>query len=153
VGRVHPVTCHGQKPSSATQKAVNERSEGFANCGLESKDLCWLLGSSMRILAKRMVNTAQTRYHAGQSENLLGVDNSMIDPIIDAWKQLVNQIRQFIKQWTEMDEPSSHHTHQGIHQRIPARFGQDLHPPSGKVVSVLVLGGLHHSYTRASILN
>jgi hypothetical protein len=27
--------------------------------------LCWLLDSSMRVLAKRMVNTAQTRYHAG----------------------------------------------------------------------------------------
>jgi hypothetical protein len=44
----------------------------------------------MRILAKEMVDIAQTRYHADRSENLLGVNNSMIEAIIVAWKQLVN---------------------------------------------------------------
>ena len=43
--------------------------------------------------------------------------------------------------------------HQGIQQRIPDRFDQDLHPPSGKVVSMPVLGGLHHSYTCVANLN
>jgi putative transposase len=42
--------------------------------------------------------------------------------------------------------------HQGIHQRIPTRLDQDLHPSSGKVVSIPVLGGLHHSYARVSNL-
>jgi putative transposase len=63
--------------------------------------LCWLLDSSMRILAKRMVNIVQTEYHAGRSENLLGVDNSMIEAIIDAWKQLVSHSKQLIKHYTK----------------------------------------------------
>jgi hypothetical protein len=48
-----------------------------------------------------MVNIILTGYHAGRSETSLGVDNSMIDLIIDAWKQLVNQVRQLIKQRTK----------------------------------------------------
>ena len=48
-----------------------------------------------------MVNTILIGYHAGRSETPSGVDSSMIDPIIDAWKQLVNQVRQLIKQWTK----------------------------------------------------
>ena len=48
-----------------------------------------------------MVNTILTGYHAGRSETPFGVDSSMIDLIIDAWKQLVNQVRQLIKQWTK----------------------------------------------------
>jgi putative transposase len=43
--------------------------------------------------------------------------------------------------------------HQSINQRIPVRFDQDLHPPSSKVVSIPVLGGLHHSYARLANLN
>jgi putative transposase len=43
--------------------------------------------------------------------------------------------------------------HQGIGQRIPARFDQNYHPKSGQVVSTPVLGGLHHSYTRTTNLN
>jgi hypothetical protein len=48
-----------------------------------------------------MVNIAQTGYHAGQSENLLGVDNSMIEAIIDAWKQIVSHSKQLIKHCTK----------------------------------------------------
>jgi putative transposase len=43
--------------------------------------------------------------------------------------------------------------HQGISQRIPARFDQNYHPQSGQAVSTPVLGGLHHSYTRTANLN
>jgi transposase InsO family protein len=44
--------------------------------------------------------------------------------------------------------------HQGIGQRIPARFDQSYyHPQSGQVVSTPVLGGLHHSYARTTSLN
>jgi putative transposase len=43
--------------------------------------------------------------------------------------------------------------HQGIGQRIPARFDQNYHPQSGQVVSTPVLDGLHHSYTRIANLN
>ena len=43
--------------------------------------------------------------------------------------------------------------HQGIKQRIPARFDQDSPPQLGSITSTPVLGGLHHSYTRAPCLS
>jgi hypothetical protein len=48
-----------------------------------------------------MVNIAQTGYHAGRSESLLGVDDSMIEAITDVWKQLVGHLRQLIKHYTK----------------------------------------------------
>jgi hypothetical protein len=41
--------------------------------------------------------------------------------------------------------------HQGIEQRIPARFDEEHHPQSGGVTFIPVLSGLHHSYTRVVI--
>jgi transposase InsO family protein len=41
--------------------------------------------------------------------------------------------------------------HQGIGQRIPARFDEEHHPQSGRIISIPVLNGLHHSYTRVAI--
>jgi putative transposase len=44
--------------------------------------------------------------------------------------------------------------HQGIDQRIPDRY--DLarsKPTGGPVISKAILGGLHHSYSRATYLN
>jgi putative transposase len=43
--------------------------------------------------------------------------------------------------------------HQGIDQRIPARFDQNYHRQSGRIASTPVLGGLHHSYARVPHLN
>jgi putative transposase len=40
--------------------------------------------------------------------------------------------------------------HQGIGQHIPARFDQNYHPKSGRVVPTPALGGLHHSYARTA---
>jgi putative transposase len=41
--------------------------------------------------------------------------------------------------------------HQGIEQRIPARFDEGYHPQPSRITSRSVLGGLHHSYTRVAI--
>jgi hypothetical protein len=44
--------------------------------------------------------------------------------------------------------------HQGIEQRIPDQY--DLtrsKPTSGRITSKAILGGLHHSYSRAIYLN
>jgi putative transposase len=41
--------------------------------------------------------------------------------------------------------------HQGIGQRIPARFDEKQQPQSGRITSTPVLNGLHHSYTRVAI--
>jgi putative transposase len=47
--------------------------------------------------------------------------------------------------------------HQGIEQRIPGRFHQGLSAqnsePKGRVISTPVLGGLHHTYSRAAYLH
>jgi transposase InsO family protein len=44
--------------------------------------------------------------------------------------------------------------HQGIEQRIPDRYDQTRsRPTKGQVTSKEILGGLHHSYSRASYLN
>ena len=40
--------------------------------------------------------------------------------------------------------------HQGIHQQVPATPVPPLPPPTGKVVSIPVLGGLHHGYCWAA---
>jgi putative transposase len=41
--------------------------------------------------------------------------------------------------------------HQGIGQRIPARFDEEQQPQSGRITSIPVLSGLHHSYTPVAI--
>ncbi len=41
--------------------------------------------------------------------------------------------------------------HKGIGQRIPARFDEEQQPQSGRITSIPVLNGLHHSYTRVAI--
>jgi len=44
--------------------------------------------------------------------------------------------------------------HQGIEQRIPDRYDQTRsNPTKGQVTSKAILGGLHHSYSRATYLN
>jgi putative transposase len=41
--------------------------------------------------------------------------------------------------------------HQGTGQHIPARFDEEHHPQSGRITSIPVLSGLHHSYTPVAI--
>ena len=43
--------------------------------------------------------------------------------------------------------------HQGIGQRIPNHYGIPESPTRGRITSKAILGGLHHSYARASCLN
>ncbi|MFQ5409559.1 MAG: integrase core domain-containing protein [Anaerolineales bacterium] len=43
--------------------------------------------------------------------------------------------------------------HQGIEQRMPTFFHYSPERPTGKVTSVPILGGLHHSYSRAAYLH
>ena len=67
---------------------------------------------------------------------------------------LILHRRQLHRLVTEFVDHFNHaRPHQGIGQRIPARFDQDYHPQPGKVASTPVLGGLHHSYTRVANLN
>ena len=44
--------------------------------------------------------------------------------------------------------------HQGIEQRIPGQYDLTRSKPTrGQVTSTAILGGLHHSYSRATYLN
>ena len=43
--------------------------------------------------------------------------------------------------------------HQGIGQRVPGRFDLPTSKPIGRIRSRAILGGLHHSYSRATTLN
>ena len=43
--------------------------------------------------------------------------------------------------------------HQGIGQRVPARFHRTYPPSSGPIIAKPVLGGLHHAYSRGAYLH
>jgi transposase InsO family protein len=43
--------------------------------------------------------------------------------------------------------------HQGIGQRVPARFPRSYPPSSGQIIATPILGGLHHVYSRAAYLH
>ncbi len=62
-----------------------------------------------------------------------------------------NQLHRLVTEF--IDYYNHSRPHQGIGQRIPARFDQNYRPQSGQVVSTPVLGGLHHSYARTTSLN
>ena len=43
--------------------------------------------------------------------------------------------------------------HQGIGQRIPGHYDLPISKPIGQIRSRAILGGLHHSYSRATVLS
>jgi putative transposase len=43
--------------------------------------------------------------------------------------------------------------HQGIGQRVPARFPRTYPPSSGQIIATPVLGGLHHAYSRGAYVH
>ena len=59
-----------------------------------------------------------------------------------------NQLSRIVKEYTDYYNHSR--PHQGIGQRIPARFNGTTPSSLGKIISTPVLGGLHHSYSRAA---
>ena len=61
-------------------------------------------------------------------------------------KQLARVVKEYTVYFNE-DRP-----HQGIGQRIPGHFDLPTAKPSGRIRSKAILGGLHHSYSRATDL-
>ncbi|MBC8445571.1 MAG: transposase, partial [Chloroflexi bacterium] len=61
-----------------------------------------------------------------------------------------DQLHRLVTQFVDFYNHSR--PHQGIRQRIPARFNEDYHPQAGRITSMPVLGGLHHSYARVAYL-
>ena len=61
-----------------------------------------------------------------------------------------NQLHRLVAEFVDYYNHSR--PHQGIGQRIPARFDEEHHPQSGRITSIPVLGGLHHSYARVTYL-
>jgi len=63
-------------------------------------------------------------------------------------KQLQRAVREYTNYYNQ-DRP-----HQGIGQRIPAFYDRPVAAnPRGKISSKAILGGLHHSHSRASLPN
>jgi putative transposase len=60
-----------------------------------------------------------------------------------------NQLHRLVTEFVDYYNHSR--PHQGIGQRIPARFDEEHHPQSGRITSIPVLNGLHHSYTHVAI--
>jgi putative transposase len=60
-------------------------------------------------------------------------------------------LQQVVKEYTayfNQERPQ-----QGIGQRIPDPYDLPESNPSGRITSKAILGGLHHSYSRATYLN
>jgi transposase InsO family protein len=62
-----------------------------------------------------------------------------------------NQLRRVVKEYAEYYNRTR--PHQGIGQRIPARYGERHSARTGRIVVTSVLGGLHHSYSRITYPN
>ena len=62
-------------------------------------------------------------------------------------KHLLRVVSEYTTYFNE-DRP-----HQGIGQRIPGHFELPTSKPNERIISRPVLGGLHHSYSRATTLN
>ena len=62
------------------------------------------------------------------------------------------QLQHVVKEYADYYNGSR--PHQGIQQRVPARFHHGyLQVLTGKIVSTPVLGGLHHTYSRVALPN
>ncbi|HSR29588.1 MAG TPA: integrase core domain-containing protein, partial [Anaerolineae bacterium] len=61
------------------------------------------------------------------------------------------QLHRFVRVYVDYYNHSR--PHQGIGQRVPARFPRTYPPPSGQIIAMPVLGGLYHAYSRAAYLH
>jgi putative transposase len=55
--------------------------------------------------------------------------------------------------WAYVDYYNHSRPHQGIGQRVPARFPRSYPSSSGPIIATPVLGGLHHAYSRAAYVH
>ncbi len=62
-----------------------------------------------------------------------------------------NHLSRIVKEYVDYYNRSR--PHQGIGQRIPARFGESNPAQSGRIIATPVLGGLHHDYSRVAYPN
>jgi transposase InsO family protein len=62
-----------------------------------------------------------------------------------------NQLRRVVTEYADYHNRAR--PHQGIGQRIPARYGRRQPVQSGKIKATPVLGGLHYSYSRVTYPN
>jgi putative transposase len=62
-----------------------------------------------------------------------------------------NQLHHIVRSYVKYYNHSR--PHQGIEQRVPAQFPRTNPPSSGPIIARPVLGGLHHTYSRAAYLH
>jgi putative transposase len=98
---------------------------------------------------KEVETPARTPQANGICERLIGsLRRECLDHIlVHDDKHLQRVVTEYTTYFNE-DRP-----HQGIGQRIPNHFDLPTSKPSGRIRSRAILGGLHHSYSRATDLN
>ena len=79
-------------------------------------------------------------------ERFIGsVRRACLDPLVLLGeKHLVRVVNAYVQYFNNA------RPHQGIHQQIPANPVLPLPPPTGKIMSIPILGGLHHRYEWAA---
>ena len=98
---------------------------------------------------KEVETPARTPQANGICERLIGsLRRECLDHVlVHDDKHLQRVVTEYTTYFNE-DRP-----HQGIGQRIPNHFDLPTSKPSGRIRSRAILGGLHHSYSRATDLN
>ena len=108
--------------------------------------------SFARVAATSGIKILKTPYHAPRAnaicERFLGsVRRECLDQLfIMQEKQLQRVLRAYVQYFNQA------RPHQGIRQQIPERYGGPVppHQDDGKILSLPVLGGLHHNYRRSA---
>jgi len=105
-----------------------------------------------RVAATSGIKILKTPYHTPRAnaicERFLGsVRRECLDHLLILHEKQMDRVLHAYVQYFNQARP-----HQGIRQQIPERYGEPVppHQDDGKILSLPVLGGLHHDYRRSA---
>jgi putative transposase len=131
--QLREATAYGQGPKYLIRDRDNKFGSGFA-----------------RVAATSGIKILKTPYHAPRAnaicERFLGsVRRECLDHLLILQEKQLHRILRAYIQYFNRARP-----HQGIRQQIPERDGEPvpLDHQSGQILSLPILGGLHHDYRR-----
>ena len=103
-----------------------------------------------RVAATSSIEMLKTPYHAPRAnaicERFLGsVRRECLDHVLILHEKQLHRVLNAYVQYFNQARP-----HQGIRQQIPEQRAESMlpDPESGKILSLPILGGLHHDYRR-----
>ncbi len=133
--QLREATPFGQSP----KYLIRDRDNKFGSC-------------FARVAATSGIKILKTPYHAPRAnaicERFLGsVRRECLDHLLILQEKQLQRVLNAYVDYFNRARP-----HQGIRQQIPERYGEPDHPhhDDGKIVSMPVLGGLHHDYRRSA---